>query len=247
MTQSMNRRSALLLGLSASLTACETLDPALIEGLIGGTDGIAGLSAAEVAMGLRAALDNGVGNALSNLGQTDGFLGDPTVRIPLPKVLQDVQSYLAPLGADGLLVDLQQQLNRGAEAAVPAAKAIFLGAVLDLTIQDAFDILRGPDTAATDYLQARTTDSLRDLFSPIMAGALEDTGALRLVEQVENRVQTIPFATGLGADARSDLISHGVDYGLQGVFHFIGEEEKAIRANPAKRTSEILRRVFGSA
>ena len=229
--------------LAAPLAACETIDPTILDGIVGGTDGAARLSAAEVALGLKAALDNGVGNALLNLGTVDGFLGDPVVRIPLPKVLSDLQGYLAPIGADGLLVELQQQLNRGAEAAVPVAKDIFVDAVRGLTIQDAFDILRGPETAATDYLRGRTSDRLAQLFSPIMENALASTGALRLVDDVERQVP-LGLVTG-GSDLKGDLIRHGVDFGLQGVFHYIGEEEAAIRRNPAKRTSEILRRVFG--
>lgn len=235
-----NRR-LLLLSLSAlPLVACETLDPALIESVLGSGP----LTSSEAAMGIRAALDNGVGNALTNLGTLNGYLGNPTVRIPLPKVLQDVQSYLAPIGADGMLVELQEQLNRGAEAAAPAARDIFLGAVRDLTIQDALNIVRGPDTAATDYLKARTTDGLTSLFSPIMEKALADTGALRLLSDVERTVPVSLLAGGNG-DLRSDLVQHGVKFGLDGVFHFIAEEEKAIRADPAARTSAILRRVFG--
>jgi hypothetical protein len=79
-----------------------------------------------------------------------------------------------------------------------------------------------------------------------METALNQTGALRLVDDVASQLKVVPFGPNLGADARTDLIDHGVDYGLRGVFHFIGEEEKAIRANPAKRTSAILRRVFGA-
>lgn len=239
----MDRR-IVLLGLAATpLAACETFDPSILDGL-GGAGGA--LTAGEVALGLKAALDNGVGNALSNVGVLNGFLGNDIVRIPLPKVLQDVQSYLAPIGADGLLVELQTQLNRGAEKAAPVAKNIFLDAIRGLTITDAFDILRGPDTAATEYLQGRTTSRLSQLFEPIMENALNQTGALRLVDDVASQLKVVPFGPNLGADARSDLIDHGVDYGLRGVFHFIGEEEKSIRANPAKRTSEILRRVFGT-
>jgi hypothetical protein len=238
----------MLLGLAATpLAACETLDPAVIDGILGQTGGLGGaLTAAEVALGLKAALDSGVGNALSNVGVLDGFLGNNIVRIPLPKVLSDVQSFLAPIGADGLLVELQTQLNRGAEKAAPVAKDIFLGAVKGLTIPDAFNILRGPDTAATEYLRTNTSGQLAQLFSPIMESALNQTGALRLVDDVASQMRSVPFAPSLGASARNDLISHGVDYGLKGVFHFIGEEEKAIRANPAKRTSDILRRVFGA-
>lgn len=239
----MDRRIVLLGLASSPLTACETFDPSVLEGL-GGLGGA--LTAGEVALGLKAALDNGVGNALSNVGVLNGFLGNDVVRIPLPKVLQDVQSVLAPLGADKLLVELQTQLNRGAEKAAPVAKDIFLDAVRGLTITDAFDILRGTDTAATEYLQSRTTTRLGQLFAPIMESALNQTGALRLVDDVSSQLRNVPFGPNLGADARNDLIEHGVDYGLRGVFHFIGEEEKAIRANPAKRTSEILRRVFGA-
>ena len=166
----MDRRFVLL-GLAATpLTACETLDPAILDGIIGGQTGGA-LTAAEVALGLKAALDNGVGNALSNVGVLNGFLGNDIIRIPLPKVLQDVQSVLAPIGADNLLVELQTQLNRGAEKAAPIAGDIFLSAVRGLTITDAFNILRGPDTAATEFLQARTTTQLGQLFKPIMEDA----------------------------------------------------------------------------
>lgn len=238
--QTFDRRT-LLVSLSAlPLAACETLDPAMIESILGA--GV--LSQSEAAMGIRAALDNGVGNALSNLGQVGGYLDNAAVKIPLPKVLQDVQSYLAPIGADGLLVELQQQLNRGAEKAAPIARNIFIEAVRGLTITDAINIVRGPDTAATDYLRGRTTDSLTALFAPIMEDALADTGALRLVDDVERQVP-LGLLGGSGVDLKSDLIGHGVDYGLRGVFHFIAAEEKAIRSDPAARTSAILKRVFG--
>jgi len=234
-------RRTLLVSLSAlPLAACETLDPALINSVL--NSGV--LSQDEAAMGIRAALDNGIGNALSNLGQVGGYFNDPTVKIPLPKVLQDVQSYLAPIGAEGILVEVQQQLNRGAEKAAPVARNIFIDAVRGLTISDAINIVRGPDTAATDYLRERTTTSLSSLFAPIMENALADTGALRLVDDVERQVPLALLGSS-GVDLKSDLINHGVDFGLRGVFHFIAEEEKAIRSDPAARTTAILRRVFG--
>jgi len=240
----MDRRIVLLGLVSTPLAACETLDPAILEGIVGAGGFGDALTAGEVGLGLKAALDNGVGNALANVGVLNGFLGNDLIRIPLPKVLQDVQSVLAPIGAGSLLNELQTQLNRGAEKAVPIAKDVFLGAVRGLTITDAFNILRGPETAATEYLKANTTTQLTQLFSPIMESALGDTGALRLVDSVSSQLASVPFGPNLGGNARNDLISHGVNFGLQGMFHFIGEEEKAIRANPAKRTSEILRRVF---
>jgi len=237
-------RRAMMLAMSASaLTACETLDPAILDGVLG--SGV--LSQVEAAAGIRAALDNGVSHALGIVGRNNGFLLDNIIHIPLPGYLQDIQSVLRPLGADKLLVELEEELNHGAEKAAPVAKDIFLGAIRDLTIQDAIGIVKGPDNAATEYLQSKTTPRLTGLFSPIMETALGQTGALRVFDQISDRVKTVPFAPQLGADAKNDLISHGVDYALSGVFHYIGEEERLIRENPAKRTSEILRRVFGGA
>lgn len=239
---SLNRRHILLAVPALGLTACETLDPSILNGVINS----GALSQGEAAAGIRAALNNGVGSAISTVGRDGGFLNNGRIRIPLPQRLQEVQSVLKPIGAGGLLNELQTQLNHGAEKAAPVAKDIFIDAVSDLSIQDAIGIVRGPENAATQYLQGKTTDRLTTLFTPIMGEALQKTGALQLVDQVSSQLDSVPFATSLGADTKSDLIRHGVNYGLEGVFTYIGDEEKAIRENPAKRTSQILRRVFGS-
>jgi hypothetical protein len=239
---SINRRHILLALPVLGLTACETLDPSILNGVLNS----GALSQGDAAAGIKAALNNGIGAAISTVGRDGGFLNNGRIRIPLPQRLQDVQNILQPIGAGGLLNELQTQLNHGAEKAAPVAKDIFIEAVSDLTIQDAIGIVRGPDNAATQYLQGKTTDRLTTLFTPIMNTALQQTGALQLVDQVSSRLDSVPFAAGLGANAKSDLIRHGVNYGLDGIFTYIGDEEKAIRENPAKRTSEILRRVFGS-
>ncbi len=230
------------LGASAALSACETLDPSILDGVLG--TGL--LSQAEAASGIRAALNNGIGHAVSTVGRNGGFWDNNRIRIPLPQRLQDIQEIARPLGLGGVLDELHTQLNRGAEKAAPVAKDIFIDAVSSLSIQDAISIVRGPDTAATQYLQDTTSQRLTDLFSPIMEKALGQTGALTLIDQASSRLNSVPFAPKLGADAKSELVRHGVDYGLKGVFTYIAEEEKAIRENPAKRTSAILRRVFGA-
>jgi hypothetical protein len=238
----LNRRHILMALPALGLSACETIDPSIFEGIVNS----GALSQGEAAAGIRAALNNGVGAAISTVGREGGFLNNGRIRIPLPQRLQEVQNILQPIGAGGLLSELQTQLNRGAEKAAPVAKDIFIDAVSDLSIQDAIGIVRGPENAATQYLQGNTTDRLTTLFTPIMSNALQQTGALQLVDQISAQLSSVPFAAGLGANAKSDLIGHGVEYGLEGVFTYIADEEKAIRENPAKRTSEILRRVFGS-
>jgi len=238
----INRRLTLAGLLSLPLSACETLDPAVMEGILGS----GALTQADAALGIKEALGNGVLSALGIVGRDGGFLNDQLIHIPLPKSLQSIQSVMSSVGAGSLLNNLETQLNRGAEAAAPVAKDIFLGAIRDLTIQDAIGIVKGPNDAATQYLQSSTSAKLVNLFSPIMENALGQTGALQLFDQVSASVRNVPFAPQLGADAKRDLIRHGVDYALGGVFHYVAEEEAAIRENPAKRTSEILRRVFGS-
>ncbi len=228
---------------SLALGACETMDAEALGAILG--SGM--LSQSEAAQGIRAALNKGVSQAVSTVGRSGGFLNDSLIHIPLPPALQDVKSALSLVGASGLLSDLEVQLNRGAEAAAPVAKDIFVDAVTGLSITDAIAIVRGADDAATTYLRDKTTPRLTSLFSPIMENALGQTGALRLFDQLSAKAANVPFAPQLGADARRGLIDHGVKYALGGVFHYIGEEERQIRENPAARTSEILRRVFGYA
>ncbi|NNE57194.1 MAG: DUF4197 domain-containing protein [Hellea sp.] len=235
-------RRFLVLGLSSTalLGACETTN--LPIGLPSGF----GLSQADAALGIKAALNNGVDHAIGKIGILDGFWQNGRVKIPLPNTLNDIRSALAIVGADGILNELHQQLNRGAEKAVPVAKKIFVDAITSLSISDAINIVKGPDDAATTYLRDTTSASLANLFSPIMKDALGQTGALRLLDDVTSQLRSIPLAPQLGADARRDLIGHGVDFGLKGLFTYVADEEKAIRDNPAKRTSEILRKVFGA-
>lgn len=152
----VDRRLALAGLMSLPLNACETLDPSILEGILGS----GALSQADAAMGIRAALDNGILSALGIVGKDGGFLNDTLIHIPLPKSLQSVQSVMSSIGAGCLLNNLEIQLNRSAETAAPVAKDIFLGAIRDLKIQDAIGIVKGADNAATAYLQDKTTVGL---------------------------------------------------------------------------------------
>ncbi len=235
------RRSFLMLGAAGVLTGCVT-DGVTFPSIPGSSGP---LSEADAAAGIRAALNNGVGSAISTIGVRDGFLRNPQIRIPLPRFLQDMQSSLARLGLSGPLDTLETQLNRGAETAVPRARSIFIYAIKSMSINDAIGVVRSGENAATNYLKGRTFSPLANLFTPIMSNALQETGAVRTLDALTASLKSIPLAPQLGADAKTDLIRHGVQCGLDGMFLYIAKEEAAIRSNPAKRTSEILRRVFG--
>lgn len=249
MTTFRMSRRAIALGLPAvALGACTTADQQAILGAIGGTGlggGTSGLSTAEAAEGIRVALDQGVGQAISQVARDGGYLNDARIRIPLPGRLASLQSTLSRYGLSGALDDLQRQLNRGAEAAAPEARRIFVSAIRSMTIPDAIGIVRGGPTSATDYFRRTTMNDLVTLFRPPMTQALQRAGAIGTFDRIVAELDSIPLAPQLGADAKADLIDHGVEKGLDGLFYYIGQEEAAIRQNPAKRTSEILRRVFG--
>ena len=247
----MNRRMMLAALPAALVAGCTTAEQEAIFGAVlgsmgtGSGTGIGGLTAAEAAEGIRAALNQGTGTAVAQVARRDGYFGDGAIKIPLPPRLASAQTQLSAFGLSGLLDQMQLEINRGAEQAAPEARNIFLSAIRSMTINDALGIVNGGPTSATTYFQNRTTSSLTRLFRPSIETALGRTGAIQTYDQILGRLAGIPFAPQMGADARNDLIDHGVGKGLDGLFYYVAREEEAIRTNPARRTSEILRRVFG--
>lgn len=200
------------------------------------------LSVDEITRGLKEALVTGSGAVVNQLGQTDGFSGDPTIRIPLPSSLLKARDIASKVGLEGSFDDLELKLNRAAEEATPKARELFFGAIRSMSVEDAKGILQGPDNAATEYFRGKTGDSLRAQMRPIVDQALAQVGAVSSFNQLLDRYNKIPLAPKVDAD----LTGHVVDEGSNGIFYYLAEEEKAIRENPLKRTSEILQRVFGS-
>lgn len=200
------------------------------------------LSVDEITRGLKEALVTGSGAVVNQLGQTDGFSGDPTIRIPLPSSLLKARDIASKVGLEGSFDDLELKLNRAAEEATPKARELFFGAIRSMSVEDAKGILQGPDNAATEYFRGKTGDSLRAQMRPIVDQALAQVGAVSSFNQLLDRYNKIPLAPKVDAD----LTGHVVEEGSNGIFYYLAEEEKAIRENPLKRTSEILQRVFGS-
>lgn len=200
------------------------------------------LSTDDITKGLKEALVVGSGAVVGQLGQTDGFSADPLIRIPLPNSLQKARDFASKVGLEGSFDDLELKLNRAAEEATPKAKELFLTAIRDMSVEDAKGILQGPDNAATAYFRDETGDNLQAQMRPIVDQALSQVGAVGSFNQLLDKYNAIPFAPEVDAD----LTGHVVEEGSDGIFYYLAEEEKAIRENPLKRTSEILQRVFGS-
>lgn len=200
------------------------------------------LTLAEIDAGLRQALEIGTERVASQIGVVDGYWKDPQIQIPLPGRLGQVQSELSRVGLSAPLDDLQLRMNRAAEDAVPAGKQIVIDAVQSITIEDALGILRGGDSAATDFLRGRTEDNLRQTFTPYVESALASSGAYQALDSVTSSQPLLAIAA---TDYKSDLTTYAVQFGLDGLFTYLAVEEKKIRDNPVARTTELLRRVFG--
>ncbi len=242
----MHRRLFLLItagGLASAAGATAQDIGKVLGGVLGGQAGLpAGLTNSQAEGGLREALIKGAVNAVLKVGRTDGYWRDDKIRIPLPGILGKTQRTLTQLGMSRPLDDLQHKVNIAAETAAPQARDMFVGAIRAMTVEDVVGVLRGGDTAGTTYLKDKTSPQLTSLFRPPMASALSSTGALKSLDRV---VANNRLAGALGRSPSATLTDFAVGKALDGLFFYVGEEERAIRRDPVKRTTDLLKKTFG--
>lgn len=227
----MRRRECI----SVALAAC-------VGGALPAVSRGAELSQTEAALALRTALERGANAAVVLLGRADGFLGNPKVRIPLPGFLVDAATLLRAAGQQRRVDELELAINRAAEAAVPEATALLVSAARSITVEDAVQIVRGPDDAVTQFFAAKTREPLGIRFLPIVARATERVALARKYNAVASRAS----ALGLLKKEDANLEQHVIGKTLDGLYLMIGEEERKIRRNPVGTGSAILKKVFGS-
>lgn len=200
------------------------------------------LTSVEVGQGLREALIQGISKGSDLVSQLDGYNGNPTIRIPFPQDVKKVEDKLRQLGLGESVDKFVTTLNRGAEDAAQAAKPIFINAIRSMTIEDAFAILKGEQDAATNYLRKTTSDQLRTAFKPAIKASLDKVQATKYYGDIVTTYNKIPFVDKVNPD----LEEYATQKAMDGLFLMIAKEEAAIRKDPVARTSEILKRVFGS-
>lgn len=199
-----------------------------------------GLSSSEITDGLKEALRVGSKRVVDTLGAKDGFNTDPVAHIPLPDQLKTVQDLLTKVGMGSLGDEVELKMNRAAESAMEDSGEIVINAIQSMSIDDAKGILQGPDDAATQYLSRVSGDDIKAKIRPIVDQALTEVGAVAALDTMMARYKTIPFVP----DVKGDLTTHATEKAYEGLFHYVAQEEAAIRENPAKRTTEILQKVF---
>lgn len=198
------------------------------------------LTTDQVVAGLKEALVKGAGTSTASASRTDGFLGNPKIRIPFPPDVQKVEDKLREIGLGSEVDKFITTLNRGAEEAAKEAKPIFVSAIKGMTVQDAWGILKGKDDEATQYLKDKTSSQLKTKFQPVIKKALDKTNATKYYSDIINTYNKIPFVERVNPN----LDDYATQRALDGLFQLVAEEEKNIRENPVARTTEILKKVF---
>lgn len=198
------------------------------------------LSNKDATKGLKEALTQGAGQAVAMLGKTDGFLGNPKVRIPLPGNLKKAEKMLRALGMGQQADDLETAMNRAAEAAVPEAKTLLVNSVKQMSVSDAKGILTGGDDAATQYFRRATSGPLAEKFRPIVKQAMSKVNVAQQYDRFAGKAAKF----GLLSAEDAQLDSYVTQKALDGLYLMIAEEEKNIRQNPAEATGKLARTVF---
>lgn len=213
------------------------------------TASLSGLSQNQMISGLKEALGKGVEQAVANLGRSDGFLKDASVRIPMPESLRKVENTLRTLRQDALADEFVTTMNRAAEQAVPEAATVLADSVKQMSIADAKSILTGTNTAATEYFRRTSGTNLHARFLPIVKAATERAGVTSAYKRMADRAAGFGglggSSAGLLGFQAPDLDDYVTRKTLDGLFLKIAEQEKQIRENPVARTTDLLRAVFG--
>lgn len=196
----------------------------------------------EVASGLKEALTNGVSKGSDLASKLDGYYKNPEIKIPFPPEVQQVETKLRQIGMGAQVDKFVESLNRGAEDAAKEAKPIFVSAVKQMTIQDAWSILKGEQDAATQYLKKTTTGQLTEKFMPVVRASLEKVNATKYYADLVTAYNKIPLVQKVNPN----LDQYATGKAIDGLFILVAKEEKNIRTNPLARTSDLLKKVFGA-
>jgi hypothetical protein len=238
------KRFAVLAGLLVALMTSAVMAQDIkgaVTGALKSAGGGASAGSGEVAAGLKEALATGTGNAVQSLSKPDGYFSDAAAKILMPGKMQQAADVLKKAGYQREVDDFILSMNRAAEQAAPRARPIFEDAVKKMSFADAQKILKGGNTAATDYFKTKTSSELTAAFKPAIAESMNQVGVAQSYKALTDRYTSmVPF----GKTDAFDLDGYVTQKSLDGLFVKVGQEEAKIRTNPAARTTDLLKKVF---
>jgi hypothetical protein len=224
-----------LRGFQGAMLACLLIGPAFSLTL-------GDLTNQDAARGIKGALRDGAASAIRKLGVPGGFLSNPKVKIPLPPALDEVAKGMRMLGRGKDADDLVAAMNQAAEQAVPEAKELLINAVGSMSIEDAKKILTGGDDSVTQFFREKTAAPLAVKFLPIVKKSTDRVGLSQKYNQFAGEGAKLGLVRGDAANIE-EYVTHKA---LDGLYTMIGEDEHAIRQNPAAARSAIVSKVFGA-
>ncbi len=195
----------------------------------------------KIDLGLKEALNVGIKKTITFLGKNNGYFANKAVKILLPEEVRKTEKVLRGIGFGPQLDEFTLSMNRAAEKAAPLAADIFSTAIADMTFDDANKILRGGNTAATDYLKAKTYNKLLELFGPAVRKTMNEYKVAQQYEAINGKVQSLPY---VGKIVNLDVNQYVSSKALDGLFYVLGQEETNIRTNPKARVTALLKEVF---
>ena len=209
--------------------------------IVTGTVAPPALTNEEVIKGLKEALTLGTNNSSGMAGKLDGFYKNPKIYIPWPEEAKDMKVKLTKMGMTKKITEFETSLNRAAEEAALKAAPVFIDAITNMSLQDGFAILKGVDTAATNYLRKTTYSPLKDKFMPIVKEA---------VAKVKVTSYWLPLATAYNKlpgvkKQNPNLDEYLTNKAINGLMLLIADEEIKIRKDPMARVTDLLKKVFG--
>lgn len=191
--------------------------------------------------GFKQALSIGTEKAVQTVSKTDGYFGNQAIKILLPDSMQRVADTLGKLGMQKQVDDFTLSMNRAAEKAAPQAASIFGAAIKGMGIEDAQKIYSGGDTAATEFFKGKTSEQIFSAFKPIISASMQEVGTTALFNSIMSKYNAVPFVPKTSIDIEQYVTTKATD----GLFTMVGQEEKKIRTNPAARTTDLLKSIFG--
>jgi len=195
----------------------------------------------DISGGLKEALEKGVGEAVTSLSATNGYLDSP-YKILLPEEAQKVVDKLKMVpGFGDVEKKLINKMNAAAEIAAKKATPIFVDAITSMSFTDAKNILFGEDDAATSYLQKSSRQKLYTAFLPTIQDALDEVKARSYWKTIVTKYNSLP----LTKDVNPELDDHVNNTALDGMFSLIEVKEEGIRKDVGQRSSPLLQDVFG--
>lgn len=191
--------------------------------------------------GFKQTLSIGTEKAVQIVSAPDGYFSNQAIKILLPDSMQKVANVMGKLGMQKQVDDFTLSMNRAAEKAAPQAASIFGAAIKDMSIEDAQKIYSGGDTAATEFFKEKTSDQIFSAFKPIISSSMGELGTTALFNDIMSKYNAMPFVPKTAIHIDDYVTTQAMD----GLFTMVGEEEKKMRTDPAARTTDLLKSIFG--